>query len=480
MAYPSLLAAASSPDELHRWVQAFTGLSIPRQRVCAHHHAPFEYLRRAYFEPGADLVVWAPRGGGKTHLGALATLLDLLHKPACHVRILGGSLEQSMRMWEHLYPALLDLAPHQILGQPRARRIALQNGSSAAVLTQSQRAVRGLRVQKLRCDEVELFDPLIWQAAQLITRTRRQKPTPANDGGVVGSVEALSTLHTPFGLMHQIVESATKSGTPVIRWCLLDVLQSCESDRSCESCPLSEDCRGVARAHCAGFVPIDDAIAMKQRVSRETWDAEMLCRRPSQRHAVFPHYNEEIHVAANLPPAAASGSSELSLSMDFGFASPFVCLWILTTDAGLTHVLDEYVQPSLQLAEHLQQIATRAWGRARAITCDPAGSSRSDQTGTSNVALLRQSGFAVRHRPSSIVTGLELIRAALAPASGPPRLFIHPRCHRLRTALRSYRYAEGGSELPIKDGEHDHLIDALRYHFINHTPRRHQLHTRTY
>ena len=35
------------------------------------------------------------------------------------------------------------------------------------MLAQSQRAVRGLRVQKLRCDEVEMFNPSIWEAAQL-------------------------------------------------------------------------------------------------------------------------------------------------------------------------------------------------------------------------------------------------------------------------------------------------------------------------
>jgi len=34
--------------------------------------------------------------------------------------------------------------------------------------------------------------------------------------------------------------------------------------------------------------------------------------------------------------------------------------------------------------------------------------------------------------------------------------------------MKSYRYGEGGGEVPLKDGEHDHLIDALRYFFVNH------------
>jgi len=38
---------------------------------------------------------------------------------------------------------------------------------------------------------------------------------------------------------------------------------------------------------------------------------------------------------------------------------------------------------------------------------------------------------------------------------------------KLIRALQHYRYPDAGGELPLKDGEHDHLIDALRYHFVN-------------
>lgn len=85
----------------------------------------------------------------------------------------------------------------------------------------------------------------------------------------------------------------------------------------------------------------------------------------------------------------------------------------------------------------------------------------------SNVAVLKKAGFNVRHQTSRIVEGVERVRAELRPAEGEPRLYVHPRCTRLIAALKSYRYASGGSELPIKDGTHDHLIDALRYFYAN-------------
>src|SRR4051794_17153530 len=95
----------ANDDELALWVQKHAKLKLPRRAVCAGHHSPFEYLSAAYFQRG-DLVVCAPRGGGKTRLAALATVLDMLHKPGCSIRILGGSLDQSLRMWEHLLPDL--------------------------------------------------------------------------------------------------------------------------------------------------------------------------------------------------------------------------------------------------------------------------------------------------------------------------------------------------------------------------------------
>ena len=456
-----LTAPCRTPDALYEWVRLHANLIVPRTAVCPHHQAPFAYLSHAYFEPATDLVVWAPRGGGKTRLGAVATLLDLLHKPACQVRILGGSLDQSLRMWEHLMPDLLRLVEKDILGKTTSHRVTLRSGSAAAVLTQSQRAVRGLRVQKLRCDEVELFDPAIWQAAQLVTRSQTKPRFTA------GVIEAISTLHTPHGLMQRIVDDATTAGTPIIRWCLLDVLEACAPERQCSACDLRDDCRGVAKRRCSGYIAIDDAIRMKRRTSRETWESEMLCLRPSRRNAVFPHFDPAIHVRETIP-----STGDYSLALDFGFANPFVCLWLLTTPDRRTFIVDEYVQEHRMMHQHIAEIRSRPWGKVPRIACDPSGAGPNEQTAISNVALLRSNGFKVHYRKSRIVDGLEMIRAALRPAAGDPTLFIHPRCTRLIRAMQSYRYPDTPSETPLKDGQHDHLIDALRYHYVNRTASR--------
>lgn len=473
-----LLTPLATPDDLHRWIRLFCNLSVPRAPVVAGHSAPFDYVVRAYFEPAQDQVVHAPRGGGKTRLAAVATLLDLLHKPGVSVRILGGSLEQSLRLWEHLLPDLTHAARDLIDKRTtKAHRVTLSNGSTCAVLTQSEKSVRGLRVQKLRCDEVELFDPDVWEAAQLVTKsllfavrgsklkTTNGEPRTTKDVSVYGSIDALSTLHEPFGLMQRVLDRAEHNGTPIVHWSILDVLARCEPERSCDGCALWEECQGTAKVLANGFVPIDDAIRMKRRVSLEQWRSEMLCERPGVRAAVFPTFEVATHV---VPHLSMRDDAAMSYAVDFGYAAPFVCLFV-RSDAARTYVVDEYVRPGRTIDEHVAALHEMPWPEPTHVACDPAGDGANEQTGVTSVQKLRRAGFCVRHRPSRILDGVEQVRAALRPAAGEPTLFVHPRCTRLIRALQGYRYPTAGTarELPLKDGEHDHLIDALRYHFVN-------------
>lgn len=489
-----LLQPLASADELHRWVKLFCNLDVPRVPSRPGASAPFDYLVRAYFEPASDQVVHACRGGGKTRLAAVATLLDLLHKPGISVRILGGSLEQSTRMWEHLLPDLTHAARELLKRRTgNARRVALSNGSTCAVLTQSERCVRGLRIQKLRCDEVEVFSPDVWEAAQLVTKSRRALNVQAgelnmengdhkkashpgkllssrnsslstrNSPLIHGAIDALSTLHKPLGLMQRVIEQAELTGTPVVRWNLVDVLERCPAERDCATCPLQPECGGIAKNREGGFVHIDDAIRMKRRVSLETWRSEMLCERPTLQNAVFTSFDPAVHVRDDV----AMDQPTTSLAIDFGIGAPFVCLWV-RSDGEKTFVIDEYVQSDLTIDEHVREIRSRAWPTPTHIDCDPAGSARNDQTGMSNVQKLRRAGFVVRYRRSLVEEGVEAIRAALRPAAGGATLFIHPRClHLIRsmTCLTLARLRSGAT--PLKDGTHDHAVDALRYHVVN-------------
>lgn len=464
--------------------------------------SPLEYLSHTFFEGlrfdraevdtgergPPDSVVWANRGGGKTFLGAVATMLDLVFKPGIQVRILGGSLEQSKRMQEHLsrlfeHPALARLVKPGREGRG-ARSITLINTSRAEVLAASETSVRGVRVQKVRCDEVELFDPALWRAVQLTTRAMHVE---GPWGPVVrGSIEALSTMHLPYGIMWDLVGAgvggsahlpAASPARRLFRWGLVDALEHCTEEHTCDTCNLFEDCRGRAKTTDparGGHIRIADAQAQKRRVDVETWRSEMLCLEPRTHDLVYPEFAPATHVVglAGDEPGPRSGNGtdkEWIGGMDFGFrAETAILLGRIGEDNVLT-IEHELIATQRVLRRHIEALQGLMRSRGglsalRWLAADPAGNAKNDQSGEANIALLREAGIAARSRKMEIAEGLKLVRARLAPASGPPRLFVHARCTRLIESLRRYHFkpGDGRSQVPAK-GEFDHACDALRY-----------------
>jgi hypothetical protein len=405
-----------------------------------------------------DSIVWANRGGGKTELAAVATLLDCIFKPDCQVRILGGSGEQAGRMYEYL-TGFLDHGYKQFLAGPvRKTKCCFINGSVVEVLTQSPTSVRGQHVQKLRCDELELFDEDVFAAAKFTTQSTAE---------ITAGMELISTMHKPYGLMHKVVTSAPKFGTPVFKWCVWETIEKCVG-RNCSQCSLSEDCRGRTKK-ANGYLKIDDCITQMRRASRAGWEAEMLCTRPSRENVVFDEFDPVVNVGAvdydpNLP---------LYRALDFGFVNPFVSLWIQVDETGVVRVIDEYVRSRATIDVHAVEIRNRtpvAEEQVAATFCDPAGKSVNDVTGTSAVRELRSFGITVRFKRSGVLEGIELIRRAIRSGDGKSSLVVSPRCPRLIEAMECYHYPESTNipgELPQKDGLYDHPIDALRYFFVN-------------
>jgi hypothetical protein len=251
-----------SRGDLRSFVSACMGVDVPDRSICGCHDTPMDYLWRSFNcdygeEASGDCIVWANRGGGKTELAAIATLLDCVFKPGCRSLILGGSFEQSKLMYEY-FVKFLGGGFGEEAGRIGAERCDFFNGSRVEVLTQSARNVRGRHVHKLRCDEVELFDAEILSAARFVTNS---------SDSIKASMEMMSTMHRPYGLMQEQVEKAEAgAGAAVIKWCVWEVIEKCVG-RSCSQCPLWSDCGGKAK-EAAGYYKIDDCITQMRRSSR--------------------------------------------------------------------------------------------------------------------------------------------------------------------------------------------------------------------
>ncbi|HRP63101.1 MAG TPA: hypothetical protein PK400_07410 [Phycisphaerales bacterium] len=455
-----------TPGQLWSYVRTVLRFAVPRAPIVAGHHAPFDYLAHSFFEGSAsrDCIVWANRGGGKTQLAAVATLLDLLFKPGIQIRILGGSFEQSSKM--HVYLRRMiesELFCDQLASDATQRAMQLVNGSRVEVLSQSERAVRGQRIHKLRCDEVELFDQDVWEAAQLVTRTGR-----CGAHLVRGAIDCLSTMHRPFGLMHRLVRDAANEGRAVFRWSVLDALERCPPERECARCSLWPECGGRAKRG-EGFITIDDALRQRARISPAAWRAEMLCEEPTRSDTVYPMFEHTVHVR-ELPRAM---EQPLWLAgLDFGYRNATVFLWACEyrapSGSRVLHIADELVREGCITERFIAEVARSTWPRPAWIGADPAGGQRSAQTGISEIALWKRAGFAVRTRASRVHEGIDAVRRRLRSVDDEPTLFIAPRCSRLVEALTMYHYPPDKPESldPVKDGS-DHAADALRYLIIN-------------
>ncbi|MFA5554742.1 MAG: hypothetical protein WCZ89_01440 [Phycisphaerae bacterium] len=501
----------SSKSDLKNYVKVFLGLDIPEKPICKDHCSPLDYLYHSFFldfeqvssiENG-DCIVWANRAGGKTQLAAAAALLDCIFKPNCKTSILAGSGEQASRMYEYFLNFLTKGFDRFLAEPPKANGCCFKNNSQVQVLTQSPASVRGRHIQKLRCDEIELFEPELFNAAKFITqsyslpqlqnnetschseRSEESKCQRIKDSSsrhvetqndtqyksrnapykIIGAMEIFSTMHKPYGLMQKIVSEAQKNSTPIFKWCVWETIEKC-TGRTCSQCPIYNDCRGKAK-NAAGYIKIDDIITHSKRSSRSSFESEMLCKKPSLENVVFDEFDPDIHVRE----IAYDPNLPLYRTLDFGFVNPFVCLWIQADEDGSVRIIDEYLRHRAAIHVHAENIKAKLPYTVQATFCDPAGQSPNDVTGTSAVRELKAMGIPTRYRQSQILEGIELIRRALRNGSGKSSIIISPKCSRLIQALQCYHYpdcSQNPSELPLKDGIYDHPIDALRYFFVNY------------
>ena len=185
--------------------------------------------------------------------------------------------------------------------------------------------------------------------------------------------------------------------------------------------------------------------------------------------------------------------------LDFGRRRPAFLLLAevpgIASDGGVGDVvIEELVAADILEERWLRECAAvcKSIGvRIRHAYCDPAGRARNAQTGISSVDALRRV-FADEGVldgdvlwPSSIyersiASGIEAVASRFRSASGVRRLFVERGLTdpvRLRGYPRSVVGMHGsisgyvwpdkpGKDDPVKDGVHDHFVDALRYGLV--------------
>lgn len=167
---------------------------------------------------------------------------------------------------------------------------------------------------------------------------------------------------------------------------------------------------------------------------------------------------------------------DIYLGLDFGYASATaICFMAVERASGKVCMFDEiYVsRHDVGRIYHLILEKCIKWkiGKPEGIYCDPAGNAEELTSGISPVDFLRGKGFNVISKGTKIAPGLSLVRAYVLNAYGQRRLFVAKRCAWAIKSFYGYSYKLGVHQLvleePEKDNIHDHMMDAIRYFFVN-------------
>jgi len=215
--------------------------------------------------------------------------------------------------------------------------------------------------------------------------------------------------------------------------------------------------------------------SVKREISEIDFNQEYLAQFITRAGRVYADFNDENIINSFQPDMERY---DLYLGMDFGYAAPTAIAFILVDRATQNKVIqfDEIYVERTQIEDIIALIRTKLgeYGLRQSdinmAFSDPAGNAEELSSGLSPVDMLRNAGIPVINKGSSIQAGLALVRSFIKTVSGDRRFFVTKQCINTIKSFRGYQYAtaaQGVKEEALKDGIHDHMMDAIRYFFVN-------------
>lgn len=343
--------APSNDAELHAWCIEHLDIHIPKIAVCPDHVAPFKFLADLYFERVLSALAMANRGGSKTFMAALWLYLAAKFNPGTEGASV-ASEQQTKRAYEHLKKIIR--AANGVQNEADAdeiessilRETRWKNKSLYEIIIATMSGTSGPHPQKVHTDEVEWIEPPVFQNSRNMSQSK---------GKVKAQDVLTSTRYRGHGQMQQLwdeCDNAIKNGLepPYERyqWCVFETAQrvdNCQSanpdlpeDQRCncdkiakgewsEGTPrrFSDICQGrLSRSD--GWVPLHDLHKTFRTTTRDVWEAQQECIKPSTEGLVIPEYDETRHGIRGFLPDPANGP--IYASVDFGGTNPHAVILI--------------------------------------------------------------------------------------------------------------------------------------------------------
>jgi hypothetical protein len=430
------------------------------------HVSPFRFLADVLLGRAPDFIVWANRSGSKSYLAALITWARSFFTPGLETTILGGSFEQSERVYKALdeFWDATGMRDELLEGEPMRRLTRWKNGSQVSVLTASERSTRGPHPQALIMDEIDVMGLDVYTSALSQPQTKR---------GVGSSLGRLSTNHRTGGVMDMALAQAAAAGQPIYRWCVWECLKSCR-DYSCSTCKVSAWCPGTHMKEADGYYELEDFAKKVGDLSEPTLLTEWLCRKVGRSDLI---YGDQFDLEVTSPLDLPGFNPELPVlvSIDWGGSNPFsVGAWqqfdmaagpiIMSepsTHPRAVHVrVDEVYMPGTNQGL-LAECRRRPWWENIPKTDTTMAGGVADPSRPDLIQEWRDAGVLLVGGNNNVDQRIEAVRVGLKPLVGRPTLMICRRCQAWLREVQSYIQRNGR---PVK--ENDHAMDETGYYAL--------------
>ena len=163
---------------------------------------------------------------------------------------------------------------------------------------------------------------------------------------------------------------------------------------------------------------------------------------------------EHKHITARTP---------LHIGIDFNINPMSATIGVMLKDT--MWIIDEVEIYSSNTIELINEIKSRYPHRVYFAYPDASGGSlKTSAAGMSDHLFLRNAGFTVKVGKTNpaVVDRINAVNSMLCNSQGERKLFIDPKCKRLRECMIKHTYKEGTRQ-PDKDNGLDHLGDSLGY-----------------
>lgn len=465
-------------EEFINYVWLMYGSRVATNSVCPGHTAPGEMWWRIFNNEIGNCILVGSRGSGKTwglamveHMEMDFNADDILH---------AGAIEAQSEKGYAYFQAMASL-PHfrdLLVGQILRTGTKFKNGGNIQIVPGTVNQLNGPHTRILVLDELELFKRASLKEAVSIPMRRGDRPP------VTRMTSSRKYAHGP---MEERIKTHVADGNHLGIWCVLEVMEQCPPDRhrqgkgcrgnpeaNLPACPLMEDCLlpgmdehgnkvyldGPGRAAKSnGHMNIDDVIAFKRSMDKNTWDSQWLSKKASTEGMLYPMFDPELHV---LPAGSYqwNPAKPVYLGADQGFTNPSAFVFAQLYDAETLVIFHELYGPGLTGEEWAVRIKALPFfaNISTHVVGDPAAAEWR--------ASLNVHGIGIQPADNDMEGGVGRVRMLLAPAGRAPLLYFTEEC--VNTIDEMSRV-----HVPIPVGDRDpkekqasvddHAPDAVRY-----------------